>query len=128
MLPSYPGFTGEVMEILFPIKEFLEGYGVFYDTTLRVFSVSGEFSDSSPFAVNGRVTLIGHRSGDLNGDGTVNVADLTYLVDYLFGGGPAPCIEEAGDVDGNCTTNVADIGYLVNYLYDGGPAPVSCPQ
>jgi hypothetical protein len=128
ILPSYPGFTGQVMEIVFPINEFLEGYGIFYDTTLRAFSVSGEFSDSRPFVVNGRVTLIGHRSGDLNGDGAVNVADLTYLVDYLFGSGPAPCVEDAGDVDGNCTTNVADIGYLVNYLYGGGPAPVSCPQ
>ena len=128
ILPSFPGFTGEVMEIVFPIDEFLKGYGVFFDTTLRAFSVSGEFSDSSPFSVNGQVTLIGKLSGDLNDDGAVNVADLVYLVDYLFFSGPAPLVSGAADTDGSCTTNVADIAYLVNYLYGGGSTPVYCPQ
>jgi hypothetical protein len=93
---------------------------------LRAFSVSGEFSDSSPFAVNGRVTLIGHVAGDLNNDGAVNVADLVYLVDYLFFSGPAPLVSGAADTDGNCKVNVADVTYLVNYLYGGGPAPAAC--
>jgi opacity protein-like surface antigen len=57
-----------------------------------------------------------------------NVADLTYLVDYLFRGGPTPpCIEEA-DVDGNLAgPNVADLTYLVDYLFRGGPPPPACP-
>ncbi len=128
ILTSYPGFAGEVMEIVFTVKEFLQSYGIFFDTTLQSFSVSGEFNDSSPFGVNGRVTLIGHVSGDLNNDGMVNVADLTYLVDYLFAGGPAPLVSGVADTDGNCTTNVGDVSYLVNYLYFAGPAPVSCPE
>jgi hypothetical protein len=28
--------------------------------------------------------------GDVNGDGQVNVADVFYLINYLFAGGPAP--------------------------------------
>ena len=28
--------------------------------------------------------------GDVDGDCDVNIADLTYLVEYLFAGGPAP--------------------------------------
>ena len=31
-----------------------------------------------------------HASGDSNGDGQVTVDDVFYLVNYLFGGGPAP--------------------------------------
>jgi hypothetical protein len=31
--------------------------------------------------------------GDVNGDGISNVADLTYIVDYLFQGGPPPLCE-----------------------------------
>ncbi len=67
----------------------------------------------------------GNVNGDLNDD--INVADLTYLVNYLFKGGyPPPCDEE-GDVDGGGDINVADITYLVNYLFQSGPAPAACP-
>jgi hypothetical protein len=31
-----------------------------------------------------------YTSGDLNGDGKVDSADVIYLINYLFGGGPAP--------------------------------------
>ena len=36
----------------------------------------------------GRLQL--HPSGDANGDGTVTVSDVFYLINFLFGGGPAP--------------------------------------
>lgn len=61
--------------------------------------------------------------GDANNDSSVNSADLVFLINYLFSGGPFPCIPEAGDVDSSCTLNSADIVYLINYLYGGGPAP-----
>lgn len=128
ILPSYPGFTGEVMEIVFPIAEFLVGYGAFYNTTLRTFTVSGEFTNDAAFSAVGKVTLIGHLAGDINNDGAVNVADVVYLADYLFAGGLAPLVDETADADGNCRINVADLTYLVNYLYRGGPAPKLCPR
>ncbi|MBU8934766.1 MAG: thrombospondin type 3 repeat-containing protein [candidate division Zixibacteria bacterium] len=57
----------------------------------------------------------------------INIADLTYLVAYLFtGGSPPPCMEES-DVDGNGEINIADLTYLVSYLFTGGPAPAACP-
>jgi hypothetical protein len=65
--------------------------------------------------------------GDVDGSGSVDVSDLTYLVDYLFGGGPAPvCLEEA-DVDGSGSIDVSDLTYIVDYLFGGGAAPVACP-
>ncbi len=62
--------------------------------------------------------------------GEIDVADLTYLVAYLFlGGPPPPCIPEA-NVDGltgaGGPVDVADLTYLVAYLFAGGPAPVPC--
>ncbi|MBU8934258.1 MAG: hypothetical protein KOO62_09655 [candidate division Zixibacteria bacterium] len=57
----------------------------------------------------------------------INIADLTYLVAYLFtGGSEPPCVEES-DIDGNGEINIADLTYLVSYLFTGGPAPVACP-
>ena len=67
------------------------------------------------------------RRGDVNGSGSIDVADLTYLVDYLFGGGPPPpCLLE-GDVNGSGGIDVSDLTYLVDYLFGGGPPPVDCP-
>jgi hypothetical protein len=59
--------------------------------------------------------------GDANNDSTVNMADITFLVNYLFGGGDPPCIWEAADPDSSCDVNIGDIIYLVNYLFGQGP-------
>jgi hypothetical protein len=62
--------------------------------------------------------------GDVNGDRLgPNVADLTYLVDYLFLDGPPPPIMDAANVDGTGVVNVADLAYLVSYLFYDGPPP-----
>lgn len=65
--------------------------------------------------------------GDVDMSGSLNVADVTYLVAFLKGIGPSPPCEEEGDVDGSGTVNVADVTYLVAYLKGLGPAPAACP-
>ncbi|MBU8934059.1 MAG: hypothetical protein KOO62_08620 [candidate division Zixibacteria bacterium] len=64
----------------------------------------------------------------ISGDGgPIDIADLTYLVAYLFTGGEEPpCIEE-GDIDGNSEINIADLTHIVAYLFTGGQPPVACP-
>jgi RHS repeat-associated protein len=61
--------------------------------------------------------------GDCNGDGGVTAADIFYLINYLFVGGPAPI--GSGDTNGDGMVTAADIFYLINYLFVGGPAPVN---
>jgi hypothetical protein len=61
--------------------------------------------------------------GDANGDGVINGADIAYLINYLFVGGPVPQPWEAGDVNCDGFINGADVAYLINYLFIGGPAP-----
>ncbi len=60
--------------------------------------------------------------GDANGDGATTVADIFYLINSLFIGGPAPI--GLTDVNGDGQITVADIFYLINYLFAGGPPPV----
>lgn len=62
--------------------------------------------------------------GDVNGDGTVNVADVFFVVNYLFAGGPVP--PGLANVNGDSSLDVSDVFYLVNSLFAGGPSP-SCP-
>jgi hypothetical protein len=65
--------------------------------------------------------------GDVNDDGEFNVADLVFLVDWGFRGGPTPpCFEEA-DVNADGSINIGDLTYIVDGWWWEGPAPVDCP-
>ncbi len=68
--------------------------------------------------------------GDANNDSAANVADASFIINYLFIGGPAPCVPEAADANADTGLNVADASWIINYLYLGGPAPLPgtyCP-
>jgi subtilisin family serine protease len=62
--------------------------------------------------------------GDANGDGTVNISDATYIIQYIFAGGLAPDPLESGDADGSGEVNINDAVYIIAYIFAGGPAPV----
>ena len=61
--------------------------------------------------------------GDANRSGDISVADVIYLINYLFKGGPAPNPTNIGDA--NCVDGitVSDPVYIINYLFKGGPEP-----
>lgn len=68
--------------------------------------------------------------GDLdhsNGDAPIDIADLVYLVDYMFNEGPEPVCLDEGNVDGIEPIDISDLVYLVDYMFIGGPAPPPCP-
>ena len=55
--------------------------------------------------------------GDANGDGTVNIADVTALIDYLLGSGSVNV--DAADINGDSTVNIADVTALIDKLLSG---------
>lgn len=61
--------------------------------------------------------------GDADGSGTVSLTDAVFLVNYIFGDGPAPVPYAAADVDCSGTVNITDIVYLVNYIFAYGDPP-----
>ncbi|MBU0893841.1 MAG: hypothetical protein KKF48_03395 [Nanoarchaeota archaeon] len=68
--------------------------------------------------------------GDANNDDAVNIFDTTYLISYLYKGGPAPACDnytDCADTNGDGIVNLFDVTYLISYLYKGGPAPVEQP-
>jgi hypothetical protein len=65
----------------------------------------------------------GYIRGDCNGDGTIDVGDIVFLVNYLFLGAYGPDPLDAGDADCNGEVDVGDIIYLVNYILLGGMPP-----
>jgi len=80
-------------------------------------------SDGMVYAFKSLATEESYVTGDANGDGVINVADIVYLVNFLYRHGDPPDPMEAGDASCDGIVDVADIVYLVNYLYRGGDPP-----
>ena len=60
--------------------------------------------------------------GDVNGDRTMNILDVTYLIYFLYKGGPAPINYMAADTDGSGAVNLLDVTRVIAYLYKNGPS------
>lgn len=63
--------------------------------------------------------------GDANGDHTMNILDVTYLIYFLYKGGPAPQNMLAADTDGSGAVNLLDVTKMISYLYKQG-LPLNC--
>jgi hypothetical protein len=120
---THPDLSGPVLKVTFNATELMELFGPAWGTTERSLKVSGSFYDGDCFAAYADYTMVGHRVGDADGNGVVNVSDAVYLLEYVFAGGPAPLFTELGDVDCDGQVNVSDIVYLVKYVFGRGEAP-----
>lgn len=95
--------------------------GLIYYWRVRAYDLAGnQGSFGSPL----QFRVLKYLRGDVNTDLKRNLADIIYLVNYVFKGGPVPIPKELGDV--NCSEgspNLVDIIYMVNYVFKGGAAP-----
>ena len=70
---------------------------------------------------------ISYICGELNGSPGINLLDITYLMNYVYKGGPEPSPLTAANVNGDGAVNILDIVYFINFLYKAGPEPVCAP-
>lgn len=61
--------------------------------------------------------------GDANADWLIDIADVVFLINYLYRNGEAPNPVERGDANCNGEVTVGDIVFLISYLYKNGPPP-----
>jgi hypothetical protein len=61
--------------------------------------------------------------GDSDGSLSVDIDDVVHLINYIFGGGPAPEPLESGDADCSGNVDIDDVVYLINFIFGGGPMP-----
>jgi hypothetical protein len=75
-------------------------------------------------SVAGGILKIGpYTCGDADANGVVNVSDIVWMINFVFGDGPEPSPLQAGDVDCNGSVNVSDIVYLINFVFGTGQDP-----
>ncbi len=98
-----------------------------YFFTIRVFdSDTPAKADTVDFSVN--ITAPPYICGDADASGGISIGDAVFIINYIFGGGPAPVPEAAADADCSGGVSIGDAVYLINFIFGGGPAPcAACP-
>jgi hypothetical protein len=86
-----------------------EHYWYYY----KVVNTDFHESDSSNF-----VNAIPYNapSGDANGDGSVNVLDITAIISYMLNQNPQPFLFDAADVNNDNAINILDVIGVVNLI------------
>jgi hypothetical protein len=97
----------------------------FVYTVFTDFEQSGNSDIYMDITVNPTQTCQGI-CGDANSDGTVNVSDAVYVINYVFVGGDIPVPLACGDSNSDGTVNVSDAVYIINYVFVGGDIPEDC--
>jgi hypothetical protein len=93
---------------------------------------TGFLSDSAGLACtkdSSRITAYDRRlinpDGDANADGSVDLGDVVYTLNYLFKDGPTPFPVDKADANCDGKVDLGDAIYVLNYLFKGGQPP-SC--
>jgi len=126
---ALPPGEGDILKLYFKVPAGAS-YSAVSDIVLDGYlsflpAFNGSIIDFTPLTLAGSVGIcVPH--GDVDGLNGVTVADVTYLVNFLFAGGFPPYPLEAGDVDCSGATNVSDLTHLVAYLFQGGLPPCGC--
>ena len=63
-------------------------------------------------------------SGDVNGDGEVNISDVNAVIDIILSGGG----DAAGDVNGDGEVSISDINALIDIILGGGQTEELVPK
>jgi hypothetical protein len=86
-------------------------------------------TETVEFLQGGHVNIFPPPCGEANGDYVINIADVVYMINYIFKSGPPPAPLCLGDASGDGAVNIADGVYLINYIFKAGPDPVEdcCP-
>ncbi|MFH2037374.1 MAG: dockerin type I repeat-containing protein [Candidatus Zixiibacteriota bacterium] len=81
--------------------------------------------ESAGACINGGTMSLytGPDCGDYNGDGTINIMDITGTIHCIYILHVIGCDLSMMDVDNSGYVNILDLVYLIGYLYKGGPVP-----
>ena len=61
--------------------------------------------------------------GDVDGSSHIDIADIVYMVNYIFRNGVPPQDPRGGDMDCDLRVTIADVVHLINYIFRAGPEP-----
>ncbi len=94
-----------------------------YDSIVFIPCVVTQWQDDNSYVFGSEILPF----GDADGNGDLNIFDVTRIISYLYLNGSEPKYDILmGDVDCDGAVNILDISYLITFLYLDGPIP--CPN
>lgn len=126
---NYPfsGNDGEVFTITLAVDENLEDGD--YPLIMRNVILSDAQSNTySVDYVKTTLTVSSYTPGDVNGDGTVNIGDVTSVVNNIMGATTGVFIERAADITGDGVINIGDLTGIVSLIVGGNTLTAPSPS
>ena len=107
--------------------EFGLGFNLLVDTLQIQWPSAKSIDTYTNIPVDQLLTLYqgGFARGDANGDGTIDIGDVVYIINYLFRSGSTPNPLWTADANSDGVVDIGDAVYLINYLFRGGTPPCS---
>lgn len=116
---SRPRF--DVMTDTGSIKSYIYGY----DDGIYTSEVFGWRSDGASANLS-TITFINYICADMDNNGSIDVADLYYMVDFMFTGGPTPPHMASMNLDCSGGVDISDLTLMIDWMFTGGPEPWCC--
>lgn len=107
---------GLLLKLIFKIKDNAESGDYAVGVTYSEGDIANVAEEDVNFAiVSGKISVTKYTPGDINGDGAVNVKDLTRLMRYI-NHEDVEVVTAALDVNGDGSVNVKDLTRLMRYI------------
>ena len=117
-IKAYSGNSGALVTFSVTASSDFEGPASILLKNILFTTVAGieiPFADES-CTVTTPVTSL---KGDVDGNGLVNISDVTALIDYLLNNDASAINLSNADCDGNGLVNISDVTSLIDYLLSG---------
>ncbi len=86
------------------------------------FQFTSPVASYTPSYTAGTLT-VSAQTGDLNHDATIDVLDVTFLIDMVFQGGAPATPPGIADINCDSINDVLDLVALIDYVFQGGGMP-----
>lgn len=121
------GNSGSVIDVTLDIDEEIEE-GVYPITLSSITLTRKNGSKIYPADATINITISDGLLGDADNDGTVDVADIVVVANYILTNGETPIAFSNADVDGDGIIDVADIVGIANIILSGGNSGVKARE
>ena len=117
-VPNLDDFTADITGASAVLTKTMEQNA---DGTYRIAIsvVSGDLQTASCYLINATVTAPEINLGDVDDDGSINIADITTLIDYILTGDVPHINMLNADVDMDGVLGIADVTKITDYLLKG---------